>query len=85
MSGPLSEVHASKQRIRERIWQQIDADPAARTPRPAAGRIPGFAGAEAAAERLAALPGWQAARVLKLNPDTPQRARCRLARSRTPR
>lgn len=73
MSEPLSAAHARKQQIRERIWQQIDADPAVRTQRPAAGRIPGFAGAEAAAERLAALPSWRAARVLKLNPDTPQR------------
>ena len=62
-----------KQRIRERVWRQIDDDPAVRTARPAAGRIPGFVGADGAAERLAALPEWQAARVLKLNPDTPQR------------
>lgn len=73
---------AGKQRIRERIWQQLDADPAARTPRPARGRIPGFQGAEAAADRLAALPSWRAARVLKLNPDTPQRpVRCRALES----
>jgi 5-formyltetrahydrofolate cyclo-ligase len=63
---------AAKQLLRERVWQQIDADPAVRTPRSAVGRIPGFVGAEAAAERLAALPPWQAARVLKMNPDTPQ-------------
>jgi 5-formyltetrahydrofolate cyclo-ligase len=73
MSEPLLESSRAKQRIRERVWQQIDADPAVRTPRPAAGRIPGFVGAEAAAERLAALPPWRAARVLKMNPDTPQR------------
>lgn len=74
MSAPLSAAEtALKQRLRERIWQQIDAEPAARTARPAAGRIPGFQGAEQAAERLAALPSWAAARVLKLNPDTPQR------------
>src|SRR3984957_20884958 len=38
----------------------------------AAGRIPNFTGAEAAAERLRAVPQWQAARTLKANPDSPQ-------------
>jgi 5-formyltetrahydrofolate cyclo-ligase len=61
-----------KQSIRESIWSRIDADPGVRRPPGAAGRIPHFNGAEAAAERLAALPAWQSARVLKVNPDTPQ-------------
>jgi 5-formyltetrahydrofolate cyclo-ligase len=39
----------------------------------AQGRIPNFEGAEAAAERLAALELWKRARVLKCNPDSPQR------------
>jgi 5-formyltetrahydrofolate cyclo-ligase len=38
----------------------------------AQGRIPNFRGAEQAAERLAELPEWQAARVVKANPDAPQ-------------
>jgi 5-formyltetrahydrofolate cyclo-ligase len=38
------------------------------------GKIPNFYGAEAAAEQLAALPAWQAAHVLKANPDKAQRA-----------
>jgi 5-formyltetrahydrofolate cyclo-ligase len=38
----------------------------------AAGRIPNFTGAEAAAERLRATPEWQAARTLKSNPDSAQ-------------
>jgi len=63
---------SDKQSVRERIWQRIDSDPDIRTPRSAWGRIPGFAGDEAAAARLAELPEWRAARVLKLNPDTPQ-------------
>jgi len=37
------------------------------------GRIPNFAGAEAAAERLREHPAWQAARTVKSNPDSPQR------------
>jgi 5-formyltetrahydrofolate cyclo-ligase len=66
------EQSLDKQSLRERIWQRIDADPAVRTAVPPRGRIPGFQGAEAAAERLAQLDDWQSARVLKLNPDTPQ-------------
>jgi 5-formyltetrahydrofolate cyclo-ligase len=38
----------------------------------AEGRIPNFAGAEAAAERLRGTPAWQAARTLKANPDAAQ-------------
>jgi 5-formyltetrahydrofolate cyclo-ligase len=38
----------------------------------AAGRIPNFTGAEAAAERLRALPEWERARTLKANPDSAQ-------------
>ena len=38
----------------------------------AAGRIPNFTGAEAAAERLRAMPIWQAAGTVKANPDSAQ-------------
>src|SRR6202035_3988975 len=38
----------------------------------AAGRIPNFTGAEAAAERLRAMPAWQAAETLKANPYSAQ-------------
>jgi 5-formyltetrahydrofolate cyclo-ligase len=36
------------------------------------GRIPAFSGADRAADRLAALPEWRAARVIKAVPDTAQ-------------
>jgi 5-formyltetrahydrofolate cyclo-ligase len=36
------------------------------------GHIPGFVGADQAPERLAALPAWKAARVIKVNPDKAQ-------------
>jgi 5-formyltetrahydrofolate cyclo-ligase len=62
----------AKQPIRERVWRRIDADPDVGRPPGAAGRIPNFAGAEAAAERLIELIEWQQARVIKSNPDTPQ-------------
>ena len=61
----------SKQEVRERIWELLERDRAARFPG-ARGRIPNFRGAEQAAARLAELPEWQAARVIKANPDSPQ-------------
>jgi len=61
----------AKQEVRERIWQTLKDEGAARFPG-ARGRIPNFRGAEGAAERLAELPEWQAAAVVKSNPDAPQ-------------
>jgi 5-formyltetrahydrofolate cyclo-ligase len=61
----------AKEQVRERIWRTLEAEGAARFPG-ARGRIPNFRGAEAAAARLAQLPEWKAARVLKSNPDAPQ-------------
>jgi 5-formyltetrahydrofolate cyclo-ligase len=64
----------SKQALRERIWALLERRGAGRFPLPLAGRIPNFAGAARAADRLAALPEWRAAKHLKCNPDAPQRA-----------
>jgi 5-formyltetrahydrofolate cyclo-ligase len=61
-----------KQRIRERIWTRLERARVAAFPG-ARGRIPNFTGASAAAERLASTPEWRDARVLKCNPDAPQR------------
>jgi 5-formyltetrahydrofolate cyclo-ligase len=63
-----------KQRLREHVWQAIDSAVGVRRAPGAVGRIPNFVGAELAAERLAALPEWQSARVVKMNPDSPQLA-----------
>jgi 5-formyltetrahydrofolate cyclo-ligase len=60
-----------KQEVRERIWRTLESEGAARFPG-ARGRIPNFRGAEAAAVRLADLPEWQEAGVVKSNPDSPQ-------------
>lgn len=60
-----------KQAVRERAWRLLQDTGAARFPG-ARGRIPNFTGAEAAAERLAGLPEWEAAEVVKSNPDAPQ-------------
>jgi len=61
-----------KQALRERMWDELEERGVARFPFPPHGRIPNFAGAEAAAERLADTPEWAAADAVKANPDAPQ-------------
>jgi len=68
--GPAS-VLAAKAALRQEVWSQMRAARVARFPG-AAGRIPNFTGAEAAAGRLRATPAWQAAGTLKANPDAAQ-------------
>jgi 5-formyltetrahydrofolate cyclo-ligase len=65
------DVAGAKQRVRERVWGRLEGEGAARFPG-TRGRIPNFRGTEAAAERLASLPPWEAARAVKANPDAPQ-------------
>ena len=55
------------------MWDLMEAEDFARPPRPVHHRIPNFDGAEAAAARLAALPEFRAASLVKVNPDTPQK------------
>jgi 5-formyltetrahydrofolate cyclo-ligase len=68
--GPV-EVLAAKAGLRQEVWSAMRAAGVARFPG-AAGRIPNFAGAEAAAVRLGGLPAWQAAGTVKANPDAAQ-------------
>lgn len=63
----------SKQEVRERVWRLLEERNAALPPRPVRGRIPNFVGAAAAALRLFSTPEWEGARVVKVNPDSPQR------------
>jgi 5-formyltetrahydrofolate cyclo-ligase len=63
----------SKNEIRERIWSRLQEEKVARFPG-AEGRIPNFIGAEACARVLSQMEFWENARVLKANPDSPQRA-----------
>jgi len=60
-----------KAALREDVWEALRAAKVARFPG-AAGRIPNFTGAEAAAERLRDLPAWKDAATVKANPDSPQ-------------
>jgi 5-formyltetrahydrofolate cyclo-ligase len=61
-----------KQAVREDVWDALEAEGIARFPFPPHGRIPNFDGADAAVERLAALPEWAEADAVKANPDAPQ-------------
>lgn len=63
----------SKQQIRNRVWDDLDDSGEARFPFPPHGRIPNFAGADAAADRLAPQPAFEQADTVKINPDSPQR------------
>lgn len=62
-----------KQELRERVWDELEESGEARFPFPPHGRIPNFAGADRAAERLAETDVWEDADVIKSNPDSPQR------------
>jgi 5-formyltetrahydrofolate cyclo-ligase len=62
-----------KQSLRERVWDTLEDSGEARFPFPPHGRIPNFAGAEEAADRLTDTDEWQAADAVKANPDSPQR------------
>jgi 5-formyltetrahydrofolate cyclo-ligase len=70
-AGGPADVLAAKAALREDVWEALRAAKVARFPG-AAGRIPNFTGAEAAAERLRELPAWKNAATVKANPDSPQ-------------
>jgi len=61
-----------KQALRERVWDELEESGEARFPFPPHGRIPNYAGADAAADRLGDLEAWTGAATLKANPDAPQ-------------
>ncbi len=61
-----------KKRIREQVWRLLEEKGVALFP-PPYGRIPNFKGADRAAEVLASHPAWRNAKVVKVNPDSPQR------------
>jgi 5-formyltetrahydrofolate cyclo-ligase len=63
-------IDQAKQAVRERVWNRLEQ--AGAVAPGVHGRIPAFAGADQAAQRLAALPAWQAAQVIKAVPDKAQ-------------
>ena len=62
-----------KENIRKIIWDLLEEKNVVTFPRPVYGRIPNFIGANVAAERLEELTLWRKARVIKSNPDSPQK------------
>ncbi|WP_406170085.1 5-formyltetrahydrofolate cyclo-ligase [Streptomyces sp. NBC_00996] len=64
-------VDEDKQQVRERVWDLLDAE-GATLDATAHGRIPNFKGSGAAANRLAELPVWHDAHVIKAVPDKAQ-------------
>jgi 5-formyltetrahydrofolate cyclo-ligase len=70
-AGGPAELLAAKSALREEVWAALTAGRVARFPG-AAGRISNFVGAEAAAQRLRDRPEWQAAEMVKANPDSAQ-------------
>jgi 5-formyltetrahydrofolate cyclo-ligase len=68
----------SKDQVRADVWRSMDREGVSRFPG-AEGRIPNFAGAKAAAERISKHPLWIRANTIKANPDSPQTHARRLA------
>src|SRR4051812_31797249 len=68
----------SKDEVRADVWQSMDREGVSGFPG-AEGGIPNFAGAKAAAERLAKHPAWVRVETIKANPDSPQTHARRLA------
>ena len=66
-------VSVKKRLLREKIWKIMEEKHLAQFPLPCHGRIPNFLGAEAAAEKLRELEEWKNAKVVFVNPDSPQR------------
>ncbi|WP_436319655.1 hypothetical protein [Streptomyces syringium] len=66
-----TEQDEAKQKVRQHVWAALDAASAAYDDT-TYGRIPNFKGADQAAERLAALPAWNAAATIKAVPDKAQ-------------
>src|SRR5262249_32268504 len=61
----------TKDQVRREAWRRMENEGVSRCPG-AEGRIPNFAGAKLAAVKLAGNRLWKRARVIKVNPDSPQ-------------
>ena len=69
----MKQQFADKDEARQAVWDRLRAERLTRFPFPPHGRIPNFAGAREAAERLFEIEPWRSARRIKVNPDAPQR------------
>jgi len=66
-------IAQKKRLLRQEIWSEMERLGIAVFPLPCRGRIPNFIGAEVAAEKLRSLEEWKKAKVVFVNPDSPQR------------
>jgi len=71
MSKQIS-IKKIKEDIREDIWITLEARGVARWPKPVFGRIPNFEGSEETCRKIVELEIFRKARVVKVNPDSPQ-------------
>lgn len=62
-----------REELRKKIWDLMETTNVARFPRPVHGRIPNFVGAEESALRLLKRDFIKTVRIVKVNPDAPQR------------
>lgn len=69
-----AEKTAWKWGIRKQVWNYLEDNDIADFPRPVHHRIPNFKGSNDAGKRMSTLPEFIAARVVKVNPDTPQKS-----------
>ncbi len=69
----MESIKERKSELRRMIWRMLEELNVARFPRPVYGRIPNFVGAEEAGLRITRTDLWTNARVVKANPDSPQR------------
>ena len=70
----LHDFEAWKWDLRKKVWNYLEDNDLADFPRPVHHRIPNFKGSAKAGERLAELPEFINAKVVKVNPDTPQKS-----------
>jgi 5-formyltetrahydrofolate cyclo-ligase len=66
----VSNIDQAKEAVRDQVWHLLESEGV--VPQGSYGKIPGFYGAEATAERLAELDVWKRARTVKANPDWAQ-------------
>ncbi|WP_100334170.1 5-formyltetrahydrofolate cyclo-ligase [Bacillus alkalisoli] len=67
-----SENRSRKDEIRNKVWDKLTEEKLGRFPFPLHGRIPNFKGAEKAAHLVTTMPAYKEAKVVKVNPDSPQ-------------
>lgn len=66
----MTSIDQAKEAVRDRVWRLLERESV--VPKGSYGKIPGFYGAEATAERLAELDVWKRAHTIKANPDWAQ-------------